>query len=232
MDLRAAGLDSGNYWLYDHPDLDTLYAQGLTGDMVTSGVVPAAFLTATTLKDPTKMHSGHHTLEAFAFVNYEPFQKWADQPEGGRGAEYEALKERLAGMMLDRLDRFVPGLREHVVFANLATPLTNAHYINAPQGNLYGLAKTPFQVGPGAYPVVSGLPGLFLCGASTISHGVAGATHSGLAAAAAVLGCRVRELLTAGGPPLAIYPSENIDGWPAELRAKIERRQGELAGVH
>ena len=29
MDLKAAGLDSGNYWFYDHADLDSLYAQGL-----------------------------------------------------------------------------------------------------------------------------------------------------------------------------------------------------------
>ena len=28
MDLRAAGLDSGNFWFYDHDDLDELYRRG------------------------------------------------------------------------------------------------------------------------------------------------------------------------------------------------------------
>lgn len=231
MDLRAAGLDSGNYWLYDRPDLDTLYGLGLTDHTVRTGEVPAAFLTVTTLKDPTKLHSGHHTLEAFTFTSYDPFARWADQPEGNRGAEYEALKSRLAEAMLRRLERLVPGLRQHLVFCNLGTPLTNLHYVAAPQGSLYGLAKTPFQVGPWAYSTRTPLPGLLLCGASTLSHGVAGATQSGLQAAAQVLGSRPRDLLTANSPPPAIYPSEQPDQWPAHLQQKIAQRQAEMLGV-
>jgi hypothetical protein len=40
-------------------------------------------------------------------------------------------------------------------------------------------------------------------------------THSGLAAAAAALGCLPDDLLTAKGPPLRIYPADDPASWPA-----------------
>jgi phytoene dehydrogenase-like protein len=226
MDLRAAGLDSGNVWFYRHPDVSGLYRQGINGDILTAERLDAFFLTATTLKDPSKMHSGHHTLEAFAFVNYEPFRRWANRPEGNRGGEYQALKDRLADKMLTAVNEIVPGIRDHLVFCDLGTPLTNEHYVAAHRGNLYGVAKTPFQVGPFAFPIDPPFSGLYLCGASTISHGVAGATASGLLAAATLLGCRRRELLNEDGPPLRVYPTEDVGQWPEDLRARAARGQG------
>ena len=74
MDLRAAGLDSGNIWSYSHTDLDTIYKAGYTDEVLGDEPPSAIFLTATTLKDPSKLHSGHHTLEAFTFVGYDAFQ--------------------------------------------------------------------------------------------------------------------------------------------------------------
>jgi hypothetical protein len=41
-------------------------------------------MTATMLKDPLKMHSGHHTRESFAFVGYEAFEKRAQTKYGAR----------------------------------------------------------------------------------------------------------------------------------------------------
>ena len=118
----------------------------------------------------------------------------------------------------------MPGIREHVVFCDLGTPLTNQHYLAAHQGNLYGTAKSPFQMGPLAFPIKAPLDGLWLCGASTLSHGVAGATASGLAAAKGILRCRTSDLLQQNGPELQIYPSEDISQWPDELQAKIALR--------
>ena len=223
MDVRAAGLDSGNFWFYDNEDVDRLYAMGLTAETLEAENIPAMFLTVTTLKDPSKMHGGYHTCEAFTFVGYEAFERWADEKPGAHSDDYEALKEELAERMFRALDRRVPGLSKHVVFWSLGTPLTNEHFINATRGNLYGIAKNPKQVGPGAFPVKSEIDGLYLCGASTLSHGVSGVTYSGLAVARKILGCRTADLLTQNGPPLRIYPSEDVSQWPEELQARIAR---------
>ena len=227
MDLRAAGLDSGNNWFYDSADVDGIYRSGLTDTALTSPTMPGMFLTVTTLKDPSKMHHGHHTCEAFAFVGYDAFQKWAKEHSGDHSADYGALKEDLAWRMFQTLEKRVPGISQHVVFYSLATPLTNEHYINATRGNLYGIEKSPRQIGPWAFPVQSEIDGLLMCGSSTESHGVAGVTSSGLTAARTILKCRTSELLMQSGPELRIYPSEDVTRWPAELQAKIER--GRLA---
>lgn len=225
MDLRAAGLDSGNFWFYDHADVDSLYKLGQSDYALHAETPPAMFLTVTTLKDPSKMHHGHHTCEAFTFVGYDAFARWANSRPGQRPADYEALKEELAWRMFQALEKRVPGISKHVVFWNLGTPLTNQFYINATRGNLYGIDKTPFQVGPGAFSVKSEIPGLYLCGASTLSHGVSGVTASGMAVAKAILHCSSSDLLTQNGPPLQIYPAEDISRWPEHLQRRIARGQ-------
>jgi hypothetical protein len=63
-----------------------------------------------------------------------------------------------------------------------------------------------------------------MCGANTLSHGVAGATASGLAVARQILGCRISEMLQQNGPEVQIYPSEDISQWPEALQKKIANR--------
>ncbi len=227
MDLRGAGLDSGNYWFYDHADVDKVYSDGLTDALLRDETPPGMFLTATTLKDPSKMHSGHHTCESFAFVGYEAFEQWANSKYGSRPADYEAMKEDLAWRMVRGLEKHVPGLSKHIVFYSLGTPLTNEHYLNATRGNLYGIEKSPSQVGPWAFSPRTEFEGLYLCGASTLSHGVAGVTQSGIDAAKAVLNCRTSDILTQHGASLTFLSSEDVSAWPENLRKKMER--GEAA---
>jgi len=223
MDLRSAGLDSGNFWYYDHADVDKIYSQGLGDDLLRSETPPGMFLTVTTLKDPSKMHSGHHTCESFAFVGYDAFAKWAHSHYGSRPADYQAMKEDLAWRMVRGLEKRIPNLSKHIVFWSLGTPLTNEHYLNATRGNLYGIDKLPDQVGPWAFSTKTEFEGLYLCGASTRSHGVAGATVSGIDVAKAVLNCRASEIFVQQGPSLQLLPAEDLEAWPAALRNKIAR---------
>jgi all-trans-retinol 13,14-reductase len=185
LDLPAMGLDSGNYWLTTQLDADAVY-----GAMQTVGGAeqcPGLFVTLTTLKDPS-IFDGRHTLEAFTFVPASMF------PE--RGPSYDALKEKLTQRMLERIETLIPGLRQHLVFCASGTPLTNSQYVEATGGAMYGTAKTLKQIGPWAFAQKSPFPGLTLCGASTIGHGIHGSALSGLSAAARVLDCGPRELLT------------------------------------
>ncbi|MGD8406661.1 MAG: NAD(P)/FAD-dependent oxidoreductase [Anaerolineales bacterium] len=232
MDLRSAGLDSGNMWYYDHADVDKIYTDGL-GDAALRDETPAGmFLTVTTLKDPSKMHPadkasgagpGHHTCESFAFVGYEAFEKWAHTKYGVRPTEYDAMKEDLAWRMVRGLEKRIPGLSKHIVYYSLGTPLTNQHYLNATRGNIYGIEKSPSQVGPLGFRQKTEFEGLYLCGQSTISHGVAGVTASGIEAAKAVLNCRSRDILTQKGDSPLFLQAEDTSAWPEHLKRKIER---------
>jgi hypothetical protein len=127
--------------------------------------------------------------------------------------------------MLRTAEKIAPGISERVVFSNLGTPLTNEHCVRATGGSFYGTEKSRWQIGPFGYGVKSEIADLYLCGASTIGHGVAGATASGLFAASAMLGCRVSELLGDRGRTLPTYPCDDISEWPASLRRKVERKR-------
>ena len=228
MDLRAAGMDSGNYWFYEHENVDELYQLGLTDHVLNAESPSMLFMTVTTLKDPSKMHTkgvtqGHHTCEAFTFVSYDAFTKWASEATGAHSAAYEGLKEELAWRMFRAIEKRIPGISNHVVFWNLGTPLTNAHYINSTRGNLYGTAKNSKQIGPRAFPTKTEIEGLLMCGASTRNFGVSGATKTGLDAAKEILKCTNADLLSQKGPPLKIYPAEDLSQWPENLQRKIDK---------
>ena len=214
-DLRRAGMDSGNLWWYAQPDVDAIYRQ-LDFDRE----VPGMFVTATTLKDPSKGDGRTHTMEAFSFVSHDAFRKWTASRTGERPDDYLALKEKLKQRMLAAVERALPGVRGHVTFSDLGTPLTNTSYCMSTEGNLYGTEKSRWQVGPWGWPVRGTFPGLLLCGASTLSHGVMGATISGLAAASALLGVRMRELIKRRGPDLVCVPSEHPEAWPSSLQRR------------
>lgn len=206
LDLKSMGYDSGNYWYYEHSDLDKIYSLGQT-DYAVHNRPQAMFMTITTLKDPSKMKNGIHTIEAFCFANYEPFKKWENEPMGDRSKEYLLLKNEIMDRMLDYLEKRVPGIKNSFVFRDLATPLTNAHYINSHNGNIYGTDKIIKQIGPFGFNTKTEIKNLYLCGASTLSHGVAGVIGTGLRAAATILNCKTKDLLKQNGPELIISKS-------------------------
>jgi hypothetical protein len=125
------------------------------------------------------------------------------------------------------LEKRIPGLSKHITYYSLGTPLSNEHYLNATRGNLYGIEKTTRQIGPFAFRPQTEFEGLYMCGQSTVSHGVAGVTKSGIDAAKAVLNCSASDILTGTGPGPQFLQSEDVSSWPEHLKKKMER--GEVA---
>jgi all-trans-retinol 13,14-reductase len=224
LDLRARGMDSGNFWYFAGGDVEGTYRKGLEAWSPSDGPIPGGFLTCTTLKDPTKRYrGGMHTLEAFAFVGYDAFKAWSDTAHGARPASYEANKRALTQRMIEHVSRVVPGIADHVSFAEIGTPLSNVHYVGATRGSLYGTEKTLLQIGPFGQPLRTSIGGLWMVGASTLGHGVMSAHISGLVVAAKVLGCAVPELFKDDGGAITIVPSEHPEAWPAELLGRGAR---------
>jgi all-trans-retinol 13,14-reductase len=193
MDLGERGYDSGNYWFYRTPDVDGIYRRTLTE--LPRDSVDGLFLTITTLKDPGHGPPGTHTLEMFTFVPYEPFAPWGNGKSGERNDEYERLKANLAAKMLDAAEEIIPDLRRHLTFMAVGTPVTNDFYCRSHRGAIYGTAKTPWQVGPFSFSPKAPVAGLWMAGSSILSHGVAGASLSGLIAAQKILGRESTESL-------------------------------------
>jgi phytoene dehydrogenase-like protein len=206
LDLGAMGFDSGNYWFYRTRDVGGVYERvehGMPGDDL-----EGLFLAITTLKDPSHRRGRHHTLEMFTFVPWAPFERWRETSQGARGPDYERLKAEIGAKILAAAEKVIPGLREHLTFHAVGTPLTNRWYCASPFGNSYGTAKTPFQVGPFSYKSRSEVERLHLCGASVLAHGVAGAALSGLMAAGELLGAAPESLLSAPDGSIEVVPAD------------------------
>jgi phytoene dehydrogenase-like protein len=205
----SKGWDGGNYWWYRHQDVDGIYGRMLRQEP--GEELEGLFLSIPTLKDPPAV-TGQHTLEMFTFLPYRCFERWEGQPCGERDPEYRSYKQRLIDRMLSAAERIIPGLRRHLTFCELGTPLTNDHYCASPRGAAYGTAKGRFQVGPFSFSTKSPIQGLYLCGASTLSHGVLGAATTGLEAAAAALEVPSEGLLEPEDGSLQIWaaPSRSV----------------------
>lgn len=228
MDLRKAGMDSGNIWYAELPDLDKVYDDFMEIDVLKKAHFPAMFITSPTLKDPVSFDGRYHTLEIIAFVNYASFEKFENSKYGERAKEYEFFKTKIIDKMLRTLEKTLPGVTAAVVMKELGTPTTANHYVNSTEGTSYGPEMSLSQLGPLRFRPKTEIENLFLCGAATLSHGILGATNSGVIAAAKVLNCLPEDLLKNNeGQALRVYSAEEEAGWPEWLKKKgvIRRRR-------
>ena len=223
MDIKAAGLDSGNIWYSEGSDFDQAFARSQDSSLYERDSFDALFISSPTQKDPTHYNGKGHTIEVVTFVGYDAFEKFEGTDPISRTKEYEILKQKIIKMFFKTLEKAIPGITKHVVFCELGTPLTNSHFINSTYGCAYGTEKSYSQIGPMAYRVRTEFEGLRLAGASTVSHGVAGAAVSGLHAAASIMDCKWPELLNPEGQQLRTYLSEDQNGWPEWLKEKIKK---------
>jgi len=164
--------------------------------LVSEGRIPGLYATSVSAKDPADGGEGTLALELLCAASWSLFEAWADSCPGSRPAAYLEAKRRIIAGMLAVLDsQGFPGVAQRVVRASLATPLSFAWHGRATRGCCYGVAKTRRWIWPKSFALRTDLPGLWMCGASTVGHGVPAATLSGVLAAADILGCPGAELL-------------------------------------
>ena len=225
MDVRAAGIDSGNVWSLKNNDLDAIYDELKDTDILAGEQFPAVFLSCPTLKDPVSFNGRYHTLEVVTFIDNESFDKFNKSGDYHSEA-YSAQKEILIKKFLNNVEKIIPGAKKNIVHVELGTPKTNQYYIQGTKGNVYGTEKKLMQIGPFSFNTKSEIQNLYLCGASTLSHGVGGAAYSGVEAAAKILNIKQEELLKYDDKQeLRIYDAENPESWPEFIHKKIDDKK-------
>lgn len=180
LDLSKNGMTDANIWVYPTTDLDRFYEPIYRGEMPD---LDFFFLSSPSLKDPGSEDGpppGHDSLELVTLAPYAPFAAWDGKKSMRRGDDYEAVKQGLYDRYVRAAERFVPGLRDHVKVAEVATPVTNVTYATVPQGAIYGPENTPDQIGPFRFPIAGAFEGLYFCGSSIHGGGVVPAAMSGL----------------------------------------------------
>lgn len=228
MDLRKSGLDSGNIWMMPNKDMDDFYAEMMEADIKKGDQFKGLFVSCTTLKDPSSFDGRYHSIEAITYINHEAFNKFKNEGKI-RSEEYLNFKDYLTQKIISSLENIVPGISGNIVHKSLGTPITNEFYINATNGSVYGTEKSFSQTGPFAFQSKSEIENLYLCGASTMSHGVAGAGYSGVQTAAKILNCSQEDLLQSdANQHIRIYEAENDAEYPDWLLQKIQVKKDRL----
>jgi phytoene dehydrogenase-like protein len=222
MDVTTAGIDSGNTWVFRDTDVDGQFADMTQGDITEGDEFPALFISCTTLKDPVSFNGRYHNFEVVTYIDYSNLPDFKGN-EDYHCDDYAVFKEKVTAKFMNTMERIIPGAKQHVVQAELGTPKTNQFYVNSTNGNVYGTEKTLKYVGPFAYKNKSEINNLYLCGASTLSHGVAGATYSGMETAAKILNCSREDLLIADDQQkIRIYDADDAGSWPEWVHKKRE----------
>jgi all-trans-retinol 13,14-reductase len=221
LNVKSAGLDSGNNWIMKDIDSDELFNAMKTADILKEDEFPAVFVSCTTLKDPVSYNGRYHNLELVTFIDYASFSEFEKQ-ENYHTARYRHYKDRICEKFLNTLEKLLPGARTSIVQMELGTPKTNQFYIGSTNGNVYGTEKDFWQTGPFSFSSKSEIKNLYLCGASILSHGVGGATNSGIQTAAQILKQPFQQLLKPlPGQELRVYDAEDSTHWPRWMKEKI-----------
>ncbi len=224
MDVTLHGIDSGNIWMLKDENIDQHFNDLMTEDITIGSDFPALFMSCTTIKDPASFNGRYHNFEVVTYVSYDNIKEFKGVDDY-HCDEYKEFKKKIIEKLMNNVEKIIPGAKQNVIQAELGTPMTNEFYVNSTKGNVYGTEKTLNQVGPFSFKNKSEIENLFLCGASTLSHGVSGATHSGVAAAAIILGCHKDDLLVKdSNQKIRLYDAEDNSTWPEWINVKRSDR--------
>lgn len=175
-----------NYWVfpahYNHDENQAAYKQ-------VDDPLPVAYISFPSAKDPEwgKRHPDRSTIEIVGLVPYEWFSHWEHTKWQERGAEYEALKERITHQLLDRLFQIKPHLKGEVDHCELSTPLSTQSFMHYGQGEIYGLAHTPERFRNKDLRPATPVRNLYLTGQDVFTAGVSGAMMGGVLCVSAIL---------------------------------------------
>ncbi|MGK7911812.1 MAG: phytoene desaturase family protein [Synechococcus sp.] len=175
LDLRDYGFGKTNLFHSGHPDLNQAFA-AMYEDADYSN--PSfAITTPTLLTDSVRdCPEDCQIIEFLTVANYKYFKQLLETSR----KEYNQKKEEILNSILDTVEQqYIPGLREHLVFAISGTPTTNERFCWCPSGNSYGSSLTPRNMGLGRLNHQSSLENFYFCNASSGYPGFAATFWTG-----------------------------------------------------
>ncbi len=135
IDVKKLGVNEFCYMLNEVDDINKVNTNGSLIDYSQRPIVLAAFNL-----DGSLCPAGKTVLNACVLDNTLHWNKFKDDK-----AEYKKEKERVAGIILDRIEKRFPGFKKHIDVMETGTPVTMEKYSNNTDGAVYGACQTVFQ---------------------------------------------------------------------------------------
>jgi all-trans-retinol 13,14-reductase len=181
-------LPKTNYWVYpedaDHDTCMSRYLEDIDQPF------PLVYISFPSAKDPDwpNRYPGRSTIDIITLLPFQTFAAWEGSKWMKRGADYEALKEKITQRLLEELYRQVPQVRGKVDHYELSTPLTTQHFINYERGEIYGLDHSPDRFRQKFLRPRTPIKNFYLTGQDIVTAGVGGALFSGVITVSAMTG--------------------------------------------
>jgi all-trans-retinol 13,14-reductase len=179
-DIRQQGATPANVWVYESNDVGRMWERPTDED------APALYVSFPSLKDTAHGDPQRHTAEVVTICRWEPFAGWARSTPASRPEEYEAAKSWIAENLLDQFKRHFPLLAPLIDYHEVSTPLSQASFVMADRGAMYGIEMSAERMSHSALKARTPVPGLLLAGQDAGSPGIQGAFMGGFMAAAAI----------------------------------------------
>ena len=108
--------------------------------------------------DKTLMSSGKGILNIFTLDHISNWDYLTKE-------EYKIKKNDVMNILLERMEKYIPGISEHITVSELATPITMQRFTKNPDGAIYGFSHNVQQSGINRLSNITPIDGLFLVGA-------------------------------------------------------------------
>ncbi|GAB4536969.1 MAG: NAD(P)/FAD-dependent oxidoreductase [Pleurocapsa sp.] len=168
------GFKGENHWIYNTYNHEEIPRKHPT---TSDEWVQLCYLSFPSLKDPL---AEGHTAEIIAYVSYDFFEKWREQPWMQRGTDYTELKNQLTNSLLNFVEARYPGFRNLVEYTELSTPLTVEYFDASDRGAIYGIPCTPERFDQTWIGARTPIKNLYLTGTDAFSPGIMGAMMGGV----------------------------------------------------
>jgi prolycopene isomerase len=173
MDPRTVGLDAPETIVYESYDNSKEWESLLRGE----AAVPCFGIAVPTYMDPTLAPPGKHVVIIMTMAPYHL-----------RDRSWREEKERVSQKLIEKAERLIPGLLEHILVQDSATPLTYERYTLNSLGAAMGWAFSPAMF-MRRLDQRTPIENLYLAGHWTMpGGGVPAVALSGLRAARMILG--------------------------------------------
>ncbi len=158
--LDALGMTDHSFAVFAGYDQEENYRRMLDGDYARTSYSCTAY----TNVDPSLAPEGRGVLNIFSL---DHVKNW----EGLTRSAYESRKRRATEAILDKVEKVIPNLREHIVVSELGTPKTMERYTANPEGSIFGPKQNVYQSGLNRLKPETPIRGLYLVGASIYPGG-------------------------------------------------------------
>ncbi|BFM16903.1 NAD(P)/FAD-dependent oxidoreductase [Maricurvus nonylphenolicus] len=162
------GLENGINYLMD-PSIKSITADARNNNIDWANSV---YMSCYNIDDPDYSEPNTSAITVLVGNNVEPWMNLSQQ-------EYHDRKFKLADNVLDLLEKFHPGIRDHIEELELSTPLTHMRYLGSPGGAIYSHSANFKDLITNKLDPRSPIEGLYFCGASIIVGGFNGTYMTG-----------------------------------------------------